>query len=64
VIPAAALRLTDSGHPWLSLDGRPKTHPAIATIDVSTMLNRPKASHRISNSKRFLDEAGYTSGYT
>ena len=54
----------------LSADGRPQTHPAIATIDVSTMLNRPKASHRISTSKRFLDEhtqfldeSGYTSGY-
>jgi hypothetical protein len=48
----------------LSADGRPQVHPAIATIDVSTMLNSPKASPRISTSKRFLDESGYTSGYT
>jgi hypothetical protein len=47
----------------VSADGRPEVHPAIATIDVSTMLNSPKASHRISTSKRFLDESGYTSGY-
>ena len=47
----------------LSADGRPQVHPAIATIDVSTMLNSPKASHRISTYKRFLDESGYTSGY-
>ena len=27
----------------LSAGGRPQTHPAIAAVDVSSMLNRPKA---------------------
>ena len=27
----------------LSASGRPQTHPAIAAVDVSSMLNRPKA---------------------
>jgi len=39
----------------------PQTHPAIAFVDVSTMLNRPKVLHQISNPRRFLDESGYTS---
>ena len=34
---------TDTGNRWLSAGDRPQTHPAIAAVDVSSMLNRPKA---------------------
>ena len=48
----------------LSAGDRPQTHLAIAAADVSILLNRHHASHRISTPRRFLDDSGYTSGYT
>ncbi len=39
----------------LSADGRPQTHPAIAVVDVSIMLNGHHASWRISASRRLRD---------
>jgi len=43
---------------------RPQTHPAIAVVGVAIMLNRHYAARRMSASRRFRDDSGYTFGYT
>jgi hypothetical protein len=55
-----AVRETESGNRCLSTGDRPQTHPAIAVVDVSIMLNRHQASSRISTPRRFRGDSGYT----
>ena len=59
-----AVRETDSGNRCLSTGDRPQTHPEVAVVDISIMLNRHHASRRISTQRRFPDDSGYTIGYT